>query len=43
MVEEMENQTTVRNFRGVGEYLDMGTFLDGGLMQQVQFDLESLQ
>ena len=28
--------------RAVEEYLEMGAFIDGGLKQQVQFDLESL-
>ncbi len=29
--------------RGVKEYLEIGGFIDGGLMQQVEFDLESFE
>ena len=29
--------------KGVDEYLDIGAFLDGGVLQQTQFDLESFE
>ena len=43
MIEELAktyNPQEISN--AIGEYLDMGTFLDGGLTQQVQLDMESL-
>jgi hypothetical protein len=42
MVGEMAKQYTAEEIASaIGEYLEMGTFLDSGLKQQVQFDLES--
>lgn len=43
MIEELAKAYSPEEIsKAVGEYLDMGTFLDGGLAQQVQFDMQSL-
>ena len=42
IVEEMAQQYNPEEIsKAIGEYLEMGAFLDNGLKQQVQFDLES--
>ncbi len=43
LIEELAKAYTPEEIsKAIGEYLDMGAFLDGGLAQQVQFDLQSL-
>jgi hypothetical protein len=43
LVEEMSKDYTKETIsKALNEYLEMGAFLDNGLAQQVQFDLESL-
>ena len=43
MIEAMaENYTAEEKSKALDEYLELGVFLDQGLAQQVQFDLESL-
>jgi len=44
MVEALAaNRTETEIMRGVEEYLEIGGFLDNGLKQQVEFDLESFE
>lgn len=44
MVEALAaNRTEEERMRGVDEYLEIGGFLDDGLQQQVEFDLESFE
>lgn len=44
MVESLaENRNEEERMRGVEEYLTIGGFIDGGLKQQVEFDLESFE
>ena len=44
MVETLaENRNEEDRLRGVEEYLTIGGFIDGGLKQQVEFDLESFE
>jgi hypothetical protein len=43
MIESLAKSCTPEEIeKALGEYLEMGSFLDHGLAQQVQFDLESL-
>ncbi len=37
------NRSEEERMRGVDEYLEIGGFIDGGLKQQVEFDLDSFQ
>lgn len=42
MIDELATQYTAEEItKVIDEYLEMGTFLDGGLAQQVQFDMDS--
>ena len=44
MVEEMAAATAPEGIRkAVDEYLEIGAFIDGGMQQQTQFDLDSLE
>jgi hypothetical protein len=44
LIEELAKAYTPDEIsKAVGEYLDMGAFLDQGLAQQVQFDMDSLE
>src|SRR5262245_23421938 len=44
MVEELATGMTPEDIRkSVDEFLEMGAFIDGGLQQQTQFDLDSLE
>jgi hypothetical protein len=44
MVEEMAAATAPEDIRkAVDEYLEIGAFIDGGMQQQTQFDLDSLE
>jgi hypothetical protein len=43
MIEELAQSYTAEGIsKAIGEYLELGAFLDQGLAQQVQFDMESL-
>lgn len=44
MVEALAEKCSPQEIESaIGEYLEIGSFLDGGLKQQVEFDLESLE
>ncbi len=44
MVEALSaNRNEEERMRGVDEYLEIGGFIDGGLQQQVEFDLDSFE
>jgi hypothetical protein len=44
MVEELSRDLSMWEIeKAVGEYLEMGGFLDGGLKQQVEFEMESFE